>query len=223
MPLVLPGAEVGINEPGRTFARHHHLKAYAALVVSGCFDEAGDQGRFSASSGYVLGHVPFEAHRDQIGARGAKIINLNLEQPLAGPFGSVADLDLIVRTHERDPRQAALLLHDQFAIAPQMKSDWPDLLAAELLAPGAMRLDAWAESHGLNPSSLSRGFTLAYGITPKRFRFEQMVSRAARATLDSRERLSMIAASAGFADQAHMTRAFGDLFGTTPQRLRRLS
>ena len=33
----------------------------------------------------------------------------------------------------------------------------------------------------------------------------------------------MIAAAAGFADQAHMTRAMVQLFGLTPRRLRRLS
>jgi AraC-like DNA-binding protein len=87
----------------------------------------------------------------------------------------------------------------------------------------SIRLDHWAALNGLNPSSLSRGFRQAYGVTPKRYRFEQMVSRAARSARENADGLSMVAAASGFADQSHMTRAMAQLFGVTPSRLRRLS
>jgi AraC-like DNA-binding protein len=223
MPLVLPGEEVSLNEPGRTFARHHHLSGYAALVVSGACNEAGDRGRFRACAGDVLVHLAFEAHQDQIGSAGAKIINFPIEEIPSHPFGFVADLDSVVRLHERDPAAAAQFLREQFGAHPGPNCDWPDLLARELSLPNPRRLDDWAELHELNPSSLSRGFKRAYGVTPKRYRFEQMVSRAARELRESFEGLSRIAAGTGFADQAHMTRAMAQLFGITPQRLRRLS
>ncbi|HEY7007278.1 MAG TPA: helix-turn-helix transcriptional regulator [Sphingomicrobium sp.] len=223
MPLVLPGEEVSLNEPGRRFARHHHLKAYAALIVSGSCDEAGDRGRFRANAGDVLVHLAFEAHQDRIGPRGAKIINFEIDDPAAGAFGHVADLDAIVRLHESDPVAAGELLGEQFAPHSKADTDWPDLLAEELTRAEPARLDRWAELHGLNPSSLSRGFRLAYGVSPKRFRLEQMVSRAARSARESGEGLSMVAAASGFADQSHMTRAMAELFGVTPGRLRRLS
>lgn len=223
MPLVLPGEEVSLNVPGRRFARHHHLKGYAALIVSGSCDEAGDRGRFRASAGDVLVHLAFEAHQDQIGAAGAKIINFELDDPAGSPFGHVADLDAIVRLHEKDPIAAGEFLGEQFAPYSKSQWDWPDLLAEELRRAEPRRLDHWAQLHGLSPSSLSRGFRQAYGLTPKRYRLEQMVSRAARTARGSGERLSMIAAASGFADQSHMTRAMAQLFGVTPKRLRRLS
>lgn len=223
MPLVLPGEEVSLNEPGRRFARHHHLKGYAALIVCGSCDEAGDRGRFRASAGDVLVHLAFEAHQDRIGAAGAKIINFEVDDPGAGAFGHVADLDSIVRLHEKDPVGARELLSEQFAPHSNAVRDWPDLLAEELTRIEPRRLDQWAELHGLSPSSLSRGFRQAYGVTPKRYRFEQMVSRAARRARESGEGLCMIAAASGFADQSHMTRAMAQLFGVTPSRLRRLS
>ena len=223
MPLVLPGEEVSLNEPGRTFARHHHLRAYAALIVSGSCDEAGDRGRFRACTADVLVHVSFEAHQDRIGPRGARIVNFELDEPPCGPFGFVADVDAIARLHERDPHAAVNLLRQQFTVHAKREGDWPDLLARELSRDEPSRLDHWADMHGLNPSSLSRGFRLAYGVTPKRYRFEQMASRAARSTRETREALSMIAAASGFADQSHMTRAMGQLFGVTPKRLRRMS
>jgi len=223
MRLVLPGEEVSLNEPGRTFARHHHLKAYAALIVSGSCDEAGDRGRFRACAGDVLVHLSFEAHRDRIGPSGAKIINFDLDKPPGHAFGFVADMDATIRLQERDPIAAADLLREQFEPHPEPDRDWPDLLAVELSRAEPTRLDRWAELHGLNPSSLSRGFRLAYGVTPKRFRVEQMVSRAARSAQETDYGLSMVAAASGFADQAHMTRAMGQLFGMTPNRLRQLS
>lgn len=223
MPLVLPGEEVSLNAPGRTFARHHHLKAYAALIVSGSCDEAGDRGRFRAREGDVLVHLAFEAHQDRIGPRGASIVNFCVDQPLGAAFGAVADLDCVIRTHERDPAGAAALLREQFRARPQPDWDWPDRLAHRLRDPAPIRLGNWAEEQGLNAASLSRGFKLAYGVTPKRYRFEQMVSRAARGARESLDTLSSIAADSGFADQAHMTRAMVQMFGVSPLRLRRLS
>ena len=223
MPIVLPGEEISLNEPGRTFDRHHHLKGYAALIVSGSCDEAGDRGRFRARAGDVLVHLSFEAHRDRIGAAGARIINFELDEQLGSAFGFVRDLDAIVRLQERDPVAARELLAEEFEPHRGDDRDWPDLLALELSRAEPTRLDRWAEAHGLNPSSLSRGFRLAFGVTPKRYRFEQMVSRAARSACESVEGLSMVAAASGFADQAYMTRAMGQLFGITPKQLRRLS
>ena len=223
MRLVLPGEEISLNEPGRTFIRHHHLKPYAALLVSGSCDEAGDRGRFRACAGDVLVHSSFEAHQDQIGSAGAQIINFAIDEIAECAFGFVADLDHVVRVQERDPAAAAQLLREQFTPHTQPDRDWPDLLARALSLPRPMRLDEWAERHKLHPGSLSRGFKLAYGVTPKRYRLEQMVSSAARTTRETLEALSMIAADTGFADQAHMTRAMAHLFGLTPQRLRKLS
>jgi AraC-like DNA-binding protein len=222
MPLVLPGHEVSLNEPGRVFDRHHHLSAYAALLVDGACDEAGDRGRFSLRPGDVICHEPFEAHRDWIGSIGAKFLNFVLPPRSAAAFGHVRDLDGIVLAYRRDPREAAARLLAEVEPYPHAEGDWPDLLAASL-AHGPTRLDEWADRHGLNPSSLSRGFKLAYGVTPKRYRLEQMASSAGRRIRATAAPLSMIAAETGFADQAHMTRALTGLFGVTPRRLRSLS
>jgi AraC-like DNA-binding protein len=221
MPVVLHGWEASVIEPGRTIERHHHLRGYAAVLVKGAYEEAGDSGRHLASPGDVIVHRPLEAHRDRIGATGALLINLTLGTPRKHGFGFVSDLDVVVRAYERDPVEAAAALHAQFRPHANRDGDWPDLLAESLSHPGT-RLENWADRHGLNPSSLSRGFRLAYGVTPKRFRYELMASAAARSIHSSSEALSKIATATGFADQAHMTRALVGLFGFTPTQLRRL-
>lgn len=222
MPLVLPGQEVRLNEPGRTFERHHHLGAYAALLVSGSCHESGDRGRYTAVAGDVLVHCAFDGHVDQIGARGATFINIRLSNPLPSPFGRVIDLDGLIRTIERDPSRAEETLRNQFIPASLRLNDWPDLLASILATDQSTRLDIWAEEKGLHPGSLSRGFTLAYGISPRRYRLEQMAAKAARQVLGSAASLATLATDCGFADQAHMTRSFVALFGVTPAKLRRL-
>lgn len=223
MPLVLPGHEVSLNEPGRVFDRHHHLEAYAALLIEGSCDEVGDCGRFALRPGDVLIHRPFDAHQDRIGSRGARFINFALGEVSEAMFAFVADLDAVIRMHERDPREAAAMLTNQLRPRSATVGDWPDLLAARLASPVPMRLDSWASGHGLNPASLSRGFRRAYGVSPKRYRLEQLASHAARRVRRSHEPLSGIATSCGFADQAHMTRTFASMFGVTPRYLRALS
>ena len=167
MRLVLPGEEVSLNEPGRTFERHHHLCGYAALLVQGVCDEAGDRGRYGARAGDVLVHREFDAHRDRIGPTGALFINFELPAGLQGSFGFVTDVDAVMRAYERDPAEAATLLRQQFRPHGRQSEDWPDMLAAALSYP-VTGLREWADMHGLSPNSLSRGFKLAYGITPKR-------------------------------------------------------
>jgi AraC-like DNA-binding protein len=222
MPLVLPGNEVSLNQPGSRFHRHHHLNGYAALLVSGSCHEVGDSGRFHARAGDVLIHEGFHGHADRIGARGARFINIPLKSSLDAKSGKVADLDLVVRAFERDGKEGVAAFHEQFRLTVYAAADWPDLLAEELAEGRVVRLDNWARSKGVHPGSVSRAFRLAYGITPKRFRLEQLAARAARRLVGSAESLAIVAADAGFADQSHMTRAFAELFRITPASLRRL-
>lgn len=220
MPLVLPGQEVSFNEPRRTFQRHHHLRGYGAVLVGGSCQEAGDRGRFDAVAGDVLVHAAFDGHVDRIGARGAVFVNVPLSRPLKSSFGRIRDLDLLMKTVESDPREAEDCLREQFVPASNPPKDWPDLLARALATDPELRLDSWALRCGFHPASVSRGFRLAYGISPKRYRLELRAARAARRIVGTSTALAAVAADCGFADQAHMTRAFVRLFGATPARLR---
>ncbi|MBA3669832.1 MAG: helix-turn-helix transcriptional regulator [Sphingomonas sp.] len=223
MPLVLPGQEVSLSEPGRRFERHHHFGSYAALVVRGECCEFGDSGRFEAGPGNVLVHDSFEGHAALIGPRGAAFLNIQIERSPKCAFGRVADLDAVVRAFEKDPVEGRSMFYLHFRPRPPRIADWPDLLAADLASGRAIRLDQWADSRGIHPSSLSRGFRLCYGITPKRYRLERMTSRAARRLVAAGDNIAGVALECGFADQAHLTRSMVGLFGTTPSKLRRLS
>jgi AraC-like DNA-binding protein len=68
---------------------------------------------------------------------------------------------------------------------------------------------------GAHPSHLVRVFSRAYGIPPHRYLTGRRVERARRLLLDGRSAADAAAAS-GFHDQAHLTRHFRRVLGTTP-------
>ena len=83
-------------------------------------------------------------------------------------------------------------------------------------ARGLMTVSALRSLLGVNERRLERSFEAAVGIRPKqllrveRFRGAALLVRTADASL------SRIAATCGYADQAHLTREFGAFAGVTP-------
>jgi AraC-like DNA-binding protein len=218
--LVRPGGEISRERTARRVPRHHHLAPYAAIVLRGSYVEAGDRGRFRVEAGDVLLHDRFEAHGDTFGAAGADILNLPCPEGLGAASGRIEDPDRIVRVAERDPAAAAEELIAGLVPGGRRLDDWPDLLAAELDRDRVRSLADWAESHGLAPASLSRGFASAYGVSPKRYRAERRASRAAQAIASGGAGpLVMLALDLGFADQSHMSREVVRLTGLAPRRL----
>ena len=216
--LVAAGAEIERASAGQRIARHHHAGAYAALILGGGDLEAGDRGRIRTRAGDVVFHAAFEGHCNCIAGSGADILNLPLAATPDAPLGVCTDPDAVARLAERDPSAALELLMATTISAPAPVLDWPDELASDLRWNRVGRLDCWAAGHGLSPSEVSRGFSAAYGVSPKRFRLELRAARAARRIADG-ARLSDAAFAAGFADQPHMTRTIGAMFGRSPRQL----
>jgi AraC-like DNA-binding protein len=72
---------------------------------------------------------------------------------------------------------------------------------------------------GVSRFQLLRGFSRAVGATPHAYLLQQRV-RLARRLLAAGRRPAEAAAEAGFADQSHLTRAFGRQLGVTPASYR---
>jgi AraC-like DNA-binding protein len=203
--------------------RHRHDRPYAALVLSGGYEESGSRGRFRVRPGQVLLHRAFDAHLNRFEALGARVLNLRLEDDPGYAIGTVAEPDGIVHLARSDPSTAAEMLCLQLRPAPIAARDWPDLLAADLAADPQMRLDHWARRRGLAAETLSRGFCKAFSISPAAFRAEARAHRAFAEIAGAALPLAAVAAAAGFADQAHMTRAIRALTGRPPGYWRRSS
>lgn len=203
-------------------ARHRHNVPFAALVLDGSYEECGDAGRFTAVAGDVLIHRAFEAHRDSVARSGVRILNLAYPTSLnAAPRWRVRDPDAIARMAERDLQSAMAMLTETAIPHAAANMDWPDMLAADLRNLGRFSLSAWAETHGLSPESVSRGFRAAFGIAPQCYRAEARARAAIVEVMEHDSPLAAVAADLGFSDQAHMTRAVRAMSGITPSSWRR--
>jgi AraC-like DNA-binding protein len=205
-----------------TLRRHVHRRGYAALVLSGGFEEAGDFGRFRVEPGEVVLHDAFEGHLDRFPASGAVILNLPLPSgvPAEGGPRRVEDPDRIVRLAEVDEARAAeLLLASVRPVEPRC-ADWPDALARDLLGDPDLRLGAWSEARGIPPWTVCRGFVRIFGISPLRYRARVRARRAWKMVQGTGRPLATIAAELGFADQSHMTRSVAALTGHPPHSWR---
>jgi AraC-like DNA-binding protein len=196
--------------------RHRHERAYAAVVLSGGYEESGSFGRYRVRSGHVLLHRAFDAHVDRFESSGARILNLLLNEPPAFALGIVADPDTIARLAEKDFPAAVEALHETMTSIEPQPADWPDLLASDLLDDPRLRLEAWAERHPLAAATLSRGFRTIFATSPAAFRAESRAQSALASITAGTSSLADIAALAGFADQSHMTRAVRALTGQPP-------
>jgi AraC-like DNA-binding protein len=205
---------------GGRMERHRHAHAYAALVLSGGYVEAGDRGRFRARPGQVLIHGAWESHMDAFSGSGAVVLNLPFADEVSFGAARIADPDAVARAAGRDLDEAVQLFREGLAPLDVALDDWPDQLAAALRRDPDIGLEAWAAAAGLAPETLSRGFRRAFGATPRRYRAEQRALRAARALQRRDDPPAALAAELGFADQAHMSRAVAALTGLSPGRLR---
>jgi AraC-like DNA-binding protein len=203
-------------------SRHSHEEAYAALVLAGAYEEAGDQGRFQVEAGDVVLHDRFEAHLDRFSPSGAVVLNLRLlaQYSFTPGIAKIADIDLLVRTAEVSEAEAADLLLSEVHVRPPGYADWPDELAAVLIRDPSLSLYLWARDSGLAPWTVSRGFARVFGITPEAFRARTRARQAWKAIRTTEEPLAKIAADLGFADQSHMTRSVRQMTGVGPQAWR---
>ena len=199
--------------------RHVHSEPYAAVVLSGGYEEAGDNGRFKVSAGNVMFHDAFEGHLNHFSTQGAMVLNLPLGSGdcYSAGIARVSDPDVVVRMAERSGRVAADLLLSLVERCTLQFADWPDELAAELMRCPSLKLSEWGEENGLAPWTLSRGFAQVFGVSAEAFRARSRARRALRSIQETQTSLAIIAAELGFADQAHMTRSIKQLTGVTPQ------
>jgi AraC-like DNA-binding protein len=202
--------------------RHVHQEPYATLVLSGSYEEAGDQGRFQVSAGDVVFHDRFEAHLDRFPATRVEVVNLRLtpHDSCTPGIARVVDPDLVVRVARKSHRDAIELLLSLAVRRAPHPADWPDELAAALLRDPSLRLSRWAQNNGVAPWAVSRGFAQVFGVSPEAFRARARARHALRSIENTQQSLAVVAAELGFSDQSHMTRSVQQLTGRGPRALR---
>lgn len=202
-------------------ARHLHRAGYANVVLAGSFTEAAFAGRTKATPGTALLHHPFDGHANVEGnTRGPTILRLPWRSESCEGAFHVRDPDFLARLAESDLREAEAALTEMIEPFKEVARTWADDLAATLACDSELSLQHWAETRSLKPSSLSRGFRDAYGVSPQRFRLEARSRLAWRRIVTGVDSLTSIAHECGFADLAHMSRSVNGFTGASPKNWR---
>jgi AraC-like DNA-binding protein len=127
----------------------------------------------------------------------------------------------LTATQAAKERRAALIAWTRGRIDATQAADRRVMAAGAMLTRSSFTtVDAIAEAVDLSPRQLRRNFIACCGYGPKVLQRIMRLQRAIRlvATPARPSGLADLAAAAGYADQAHMTRDFQELTGFTPAR-----
>lgn len=164
----------------------------------------------------VLGRTRLQFRDDRVGALASLIAEeCQSADPLDDAYGASLMGALLcalfdLRPVERKPRPT--LSRKQL----RQSMDYIDDHCFETI-----RLHDLASLIGLSESYFSHAFKASTGVPPLRWQMEARISKVKDLLANQSGSLTEIAAMAGFADQAHLTRAFKKLVGQTPSEWRR--
>lgn len=111
-------------------------------------------------------------------------------------------------------KAASFLANDAWPVDPLVARAVETIVAS----CGSARIGDVAAEVGIGERQLQRRFRAAVGLTPKEFSRMRRIRQACLLALQRDDAaLAGVSADAGFADQAHLTREFGDVFGWSPR------
>jgi AraC family transcriptional regulator len=224
--------------------RHRHRESSLSLVLAGELEETSSAMSYRASAGSVVIKPAEYWHSNRYGPRGTCIVQIRLDAAeacwdavlreygwLDSPCFAGAVLALLngrVAARESGELSFWNVVESLFpartrqAASPQPSwwADALDLLGQCTIQP--VSVTEVALRAGVHPVHFARVFRARFGCTVRRYIRERRVLAAWRACEACDESLVAIAARSGFADQAHMTRAFTEILGVSPGRLKRL-
>ena len=222
---------------------HRHEESSLSLVLAGEIEETSSTESFQAAAGSVVVKPAACWHSNRYGPRGAHLVQVRLNaangslEPefhrygwLDSPWFVGAVLNLLNgRTKARESAEMYFWdVVESFLPGrtrqPIMQPDWLadalDLLDAS--SEHSISVTEVATRVGVHPVHLARVVRARYGCSVRQYIRERRVLAAWRACQAGDQSLAAIAAGAGFADQAHMTRAFTEILGVSPGQLKRL-
>lgn len=225
---------------------HHDVDSITLILRGGLAETAGRQEQVAGPLSVVVKPAGV-VHADRVGPRGARTIQVVLEDDVlddrrrlgpwrwihAGP-GVRALLALQRALRVRVPvadaiEERVLELLGEVAAddVPAGREPPPWLRRArealhDRLATGVRVRDLAAEA-GVHPVSLTRAFRRHYGASVTEIRRRERLRRAAAAIQGTRRDLTRIAHATGYADHAHMCREVREATGRTPSEIRALA
>ncbi|MGE0552983.1 MAG: helix-turn-helix domain-containing protein [Gemmatimonadales bacterium] len=227
--------------PGLSLRGHAHPGPHACLVLDGGFVERSGGRDHECPPGTVRISAPGTDHAIRFGRAGGRCLIVHLpapeDPPRAGTAHRFVDSGPVVRAFRRLERRARgrtpplleieCLIYEVIAglerARARRRPGWLERIR-ELLHEVAEPpdLDGLARIADCHPTHLARAFHTHFGLTVGEYLRRLRVERArAEVVNPTRRSLAAIAMAHGFADQAHMTRAFARYLGRPPGAIRR--
>lgn len=240
------------HAPNARLTDHEHANAYLSFVIDGDYTERVGRVSVTVGSWRVRFHPPGEIHANCFGLRGARCLNLHLDEVWNTEIAELGLTDpcdaLVIETgagmalrawnaSQRPHELSTLTLEEITALilgqCPRARRETHALRShagirravafLQESATGPVTLRDVALAAELHPTHLARVFRTRMGCTVGDY------VRRVRAThaLDTmrhhrRWPLSRVAAESGFADHPHLSRVFAQTFGVAPSDVWRL-
>lgn len=236
--------------PMMAVPKHEHALPSWTYIASGALEESFGRNSHQCSAGTLLSKAATAAHSNRYGPTGATCLLIEVADPsnfaehrAQRMFDSVtvhtkgAVISTSRRIHaafsangpDRSVQIESLLLELAAAIGllpdvtPSDERRWltraRDHLADVFITPPSIA--ELACNAGVHKVYFSQAFRAQFGVSPGEY-IRQCRVEYARSLLMKRElRLSIVAAMAGYSDQAHFTRWFHRATGMTPARFRK--
>lgn len=226
---------------------HYHSRAYFSFVAAGGVREmaAGEEREYGAGS--VHFHPAGDPHAVRTGPDGATCLSIVLAGDFGGGIGPLprpprapgwlpaARLARACRRELSAGDSAADLALEAFALEllatflrggearERRMPGWLPAVREHLHArfQDRIRLAELAALAGVHEVHLVRAFRAHLGVTPGGYVRRLRIERACAALAGSDQPIVDLALAAGFSSQAHFTRVFHRLTGTTPAAYRR--
>lgn len=238
------------HSAGSSLAAHDHERPYFCLTLSGGYTERYGRRKRECGEHLVVFHPAGERH-SQVHDSTVQTLNVEIDARwVSRIFDAVAALDCPSELRDdasisaasriglgaftREPDAALALEADVWEILAAAASGRPshgerrprwldsarELLRADFQHPIDFR--QLAQHAGVHPVHFAATFRRCFGVSVGEYRRRLRLDFVQRRLHDPAPSLSEIAASAGFADQSHMTRAFKRYAGVTPAAYRSL-
>jgi AraC family transcriptional regulator len=172
-------------------------------------------------SGEVHLKPPQQVIRDPILYHLGACIGALLEHPEENNFLLVDHIALSLQNHLYQTYSATpgSSRRARGGLAPWQESRAKEAMDANL--DKEINIARLAYECGLSTSQFARAFKQSTGCPPHRWLLQRRIKRAQNLLLTSDRTLTEIARACGFSDQPHLTRAFGQIVGTSPGLWRR--
>ena len=228
---------------GAALALHEHETAYVSFLLAGAYVEVSRLEERNCSSGTVIWHPKNEAHADRFHSAGGHMLDLEIDpawlddaaqelKPVSRarmfcgglPYSLGLRMYRDLSGHSHGVQDIATELLGFFFTGP-LESHPPGwfnraLRICDEIEDQRLSLASLALAVGVHPVHVARSFRRFLGYTFGDHLAKIRIRKAFELLLNSRRPIVDVAYACGFADHAHLCRAFKQSTGLTPSAFR---